>query len=123
MTVATDQGDLVLDSRTDQIKPWSATPHTYCTRQASGDPRSFETVVSINPSAVGVAAADLHGKARAAAVAAAAGKGTSGLHGNGNGNNAGGNGNGNSGGSNAGGNGNSGKSNAGGNSGNNGNRP
>jgi predicted transglutaminase-like cysteine proteinase len=77
LTVVTDHGDLVLDSRNDAITDWSQTPYTYYTRQASGDPRSFKTVDSINPSAVGPAAVAMRAAklgAAAGAVASAAGK-------------------------------------------------
>jgi predicted transglutaminase-like cysteine proteinase len=39
LTVATDQGDYVLDNRRDEVLRWSDTAYTYLKRQSSADPK------------------------------------------------------------------------------------
>jgi predicted transglutaminase-like cysteine proteinase len=41
LTVVTDQGDYVLDSRTASIKLWSSTGYEFYTRQAQHNPRTW----------------------------------------------------------------------------------
>jgi predicted transglutaminase-like cysteine proteinase len=41
LTVVTDRGDYVLDSRTSAIRLWSATGYDFYTRQAQGNPRRW----------------------------------------------------------------------------------
>lgn len=46
LTVRTAQGDFILDNKTDEIKPWYATPYTYVMRQSYIDPKVW---VSLDP--------------------------------------------------------------------------
>ena len=41
LTVVTDRGDYVLDSRTSAIRLWSATGYDFYTRQAQSNPRQW----------------------------------------------------------------------------------
>lgn len=44
LTAVTDRGDLVLDNKVDQVRPWSQTPYTYYLRQSRNDPRKWVTL-------------------------------------------------------------------------------
>ncbi len=46
LTVRTAQGDFILDNKTDEIRPWYATPYTYIMRQSYIDPKVW---VSLDP--------------------------------------------------------------------------
>lgn len=46
LTVRTAQGDFILDNKTDEIRPWQATPYVYVMRQSYIDPKVW---VSLDP--------------------------------------------------------------------------
>lgn len=48
LTVATDMGDLILDNKTDLIRPWADTGYVYYKRQSRSDPRAW---VALTPNA------------------------------------------------------------------------
>lgn len=114
LTVVTDAGDLVLDSRTDRIRVWSETPYTYYQRQSPTNPASW---VRLAPADAVVAAKGGKGAASAPGAGGGGPGGNGSANGNGKGNgvgagasaagagNGGGNANAGSGNSNAGGNG------------------
>jgi predicted transglutaminase-like cysteine proteinase len=41
VTVHTDRGDFILDSLTDQVRPWHETSYTWVMRQSSNDPKDW----------------------------------------------------------------------------------
>lgn len=45
LTLATTEGDFVLDNRDDQVKRWSATNYTYLKRQSQQDPRQWIALI------------------------------------------------------------------------------
>ena len=49
LTVATDRGDYVLDSRTSAIRLWSATGYDFFTRQAQSNPRQWVWIETEGP--------------------------------------------------------------------------
>ena len=44
LVVATDQGDFVLDNLTNRIRPWSATPYRWISRQTANHPLIWEKI-------------------------------------------------------------------------------
>ena len=46
LTIVTDQGDFILDNRTNQIRSWNSTGYTFLKRQSRQDPRKW---VSLTP--------------------------------------------------------------------------
>lgn len=53
LTVRTNQGDVILDNKTDKILVWADTPYTYLKRQSTRDPNVWDLIEDARTSLVG----------------------------------------------------------------------